>query len=121
MILGIMPENNQERLEDFIALADKNDGMRLATQLRKEIVRHRSREEATDDITSETDIFLLMADFILEGAEGGPHEVTKIYAFGPLNETEIRQKTVRHIANERLKGDYQRFVDAGIEVDEKFF
>ncbi len=110
-----------ERLEDLIALAISRNKGRFEANLRKEIVKQDSLAEKADKQKARKNWYLLMIDFALVGSGGENRTVTKVYAFGDINETGAEEKVILNIANERLRMDYQRFRDAGIEYQEKFF
>jgi hypothetical protein len=110
-----------ERLEDLIALAISRNKGRFEVNLRKEIVKQDTLPAAAGKQKAGKNWYLFMADFALKGSGGEIRTVTKVYAFGDINETEEEEKVIRSIANERLKMDYQRFRDAGIEYQEKIF
>jgi hypothetical protein len=84
-------------------------------------VKQDTLAEATDKLKAGKNWYLLMADFALTGSGGEIRSVTKVYAFGDINESGAEEEVIRSIANERLKIDYQRFRDAGIEYQENFF
>ena len=111
----------KERLEDFISLAKSGKKFQIEVNLRKEIVKQVTHPEETDNLEVERILYLLMADFTMVGAPGERHEVSKVYALGDINETEVDEKVTRNIANERLKMDYHRFRDAKIDYQEEFF
>jgi len=110
-----------ERLEDLIALAISRNKGQFEVKLRKEIVKQDTLPEEADKQKARKNWYLLMADFALVGSGGEIRTVTKVYAFGDINEPGAEEKVIRSIANERLKMDYQRFRDAGIEYQEKRF
>ena len=111
-----------ERLEDLIALAISRNKGQFEVKLRKEIVKQDTLAEEADKQKAGKNWYLLMADFALAGSGGGKiRRVTKVYAFGDINETGAEEMVIRSIANERLKMDYQRFRDAGIKYQEKRF
>jgi len=110
-----------ERLEDLIALAISRNKGQFEVKLRKEIVKQDTLPGEADTQKAGKNWYLLMADFALTGSGGEIRTATKVYAFGDINETGAEEEVIRSIANERLKMDYQRFRDAGIEYLEKFF
>ena len=110
-----------ERLEDLIALAISRNKGQFEVILRKEIVKQDILPEEADKQKARKNWYLLIADFALVGSGGVIRTVTKVYAFGDINETGAEEKVIRSIANERLKMDYQRFRDARIEYQEKLF
>jgi hypothetical protein len=121
MTTGKIQKGYQERLEDFISFAKSVKPGQIEVNLHKEVIKQLTHPEETDNLKVEKDLYLLMADFTMTGAPGERQEVAKVYAFGAINETEVEEKVIRNIANERLKIDYQRFRDAKIEYQEKFF
>jgi hypothetical protein len=108
------------RLESFIELAKSSKPVKIVVDLYSRNIKQLGRPEATDAVTDESDMSLLIADFIPRGLEGEPR-VTKVYAVSPIDENEVDAKVTRSIANERLKMDYKRLQDARIEFEEKFF
>jgi hypothetical protein len=114
-------ESYKERLEDLIGLAISRNKGQFKVNLRKEIVKERILPEESDNLKVERDWYLLMADFSIVGLGDKRRIVTKVYAFGDADETDMEEQVIRIIANERLKMDYQRLRDAGIEYEEKFF
>jgi hypothetical protein len=112
----------KDRLDDFIKLAGSGQTVELEIKLHRDIVKHVSQAESTDDINIETDMALLMADFKKTGsAAGDPEIVSKVYAICPINENEIDAKTTRHVANQRLLLDFARLKDAGVNFESVFF
>jgi hypothetical protein len=109
------------RLEDFIDLARGGKKVQVRVHLRKEIVKQMGHPEETDDMSVEMDMALLIGDFDPVGLQGEGHLVTKVYGIASINETEVDEKIIRNIANERLKMDYKRLKDGKIEFEEEFF
>jgi hypothetical protein len=110
-----------ERLEDLIALAISRNKGQFEVNLRKEIVKQETLPGEADKQKAGKNWYLLMADFALTGSGGQIRTATKVYAFGDIHESGAEEEVIRSIANERLKMDYQRFRDAGIEYQEKRF
>ena len=111
-----------ERLDAYIALAESGKTVQLQTRLYRKWFKQVSRSSATDDMDIEQDMCLLVADFIPIQVTGEiPTKVSKPYMMCEINQNEIDEKTSRHIANERLRMDYQRLREAGITFEEKFF
>ena len=110
-----------ERLEDLIALAISRNKGQFEAKLRKEMVKQDMLPEETGEQTARKNRYLLIADFSMIGSGGKNRTVTKVYAFGDIQETVSEQEVIRSIANERLKMDYQRLRDAGIVCKETFF
>ncbi|MFC1531801.1 hypothetical protein ACFL7M_00315 [Thermodesulfobacteriota bacterium] len=114
-------QDYNERLENLILFAKSGKKDQIKVNLHKEIIKQVTQSEETDDLKVEKDLYLLIGDFTLAGAQGKRHDVTKVYAFGNIDETEIEEKVIRNIANERLKMDYQRLRNMEIEYHEEFF
>ena len=111
-----------DRLDDFIKLAQSGQMVSLQINVYKNMVKQVVQSESTDDIDIETDTCLLMADFSPPaGTQAKPAMVTKVYAICPINENEINDKTIRHIANNRLRMDYARLKEAQVKFEEKYF
>jgi hypothetical protein len=121
MTKGDVQRGRKERLEDFIDLAKGGKKVQVKVHLRKEIVKQTGHPEETDDISVEMDMALLIGEFIPVDLQGEGHLVTKVYGIASINETEVDEKIIRNIANERLKMDYKRLKDGRIEFEEKFF
>ena len=110
-----------ERLEDLIALAISRNKGQFEVNLRKETVSQDTLSAETDKQKAGKNWYLLLADFALTGSGGNIRTATKVYAFGDIHETGAEEEVIRSIANERLKMDYQRFRDTGVEYQENFF
>ena len=107
-----------ERVENLVSLAKSGKGGQIKINLNKEIVKQMTTTEETDDLKEEKDLYLLVGHFAMLDAQDKHHDVTKVYAVGNINETDIEEKVIRNIANERLKMDYQRLHDIkDIEID----
>jgi hypothetical protein len=107
-----------ERVEDLVSLAKSGKGGQIEVNLSKEIVKQTTHTEETDDLKEEKDLYLLIGYFKMLDAREKHHEVTKVYAIGNINDTEIEEKIIRNIANERLKMDYRRLQDIEhVEID----
>lgn len=112
----------KDRLDDFLKLAGSGQTVELEIKLHRDIVKHVSQSDSTDDINIETDMALLMVDFKMgHGISGGPEMVSKVYAIGPVNENEIDAKTTSHVANQRLRIDYDRLKEAEVKFEAVYF
>lgn len=109
------------RLEDFIALAKEGKPVELEVNLKKEMVSLEMQDEGSEKLHGETDTYLLMAEYTQTGVEGRVPSVTKIYAQRLSVKTMGEAQVIKHIANERLKMDYNRLRNAGIIFEEKLF
>lgn len=108
------------RLEDFIALAKAGKEVKVDVKLRKEIVIQKIHPQATEEMKSEIDMYLLIADYNFK-ADSDTAIVSKIYMHGSAGESLSDAKIAVNIANARLKMDYERLKSAGIEFEEKYF
>lgn len=112
----------KERLDDFLELAQTGQTVQLRIAVYQRLIKQVSQSGATDDIDIEMDMRLLMADFMpISAAQDKPAMVTKVYAICPVNESEIEAKTTRHIANERLRVDFNRLRDGNVQFEETYF
>jgi hypothetical protein len=112
----------KERLDDFLELAQTGQTVQLRIAVYQRLIKQVSQSGATDDIDIEMDMRLLMADFMpISAAQDKPAMVTKVYAICPVNESEIEAKTTRHIANERLRVDFDRLRDGNVQFEETYF
>ncbi|GAB6909200.1 hypothetical protein DESC_160027 [Desulfosarcina cetonica] len=111
-----------ERLEDIIQLARSGRKISLKIDAYRKLVKQVSQSESTDDIPVETDMCMFMADFVPTSLlPNQPAKITKVYALSSINENEIDDKTIRHIANQRLDMDYSRLKNAGITFEAAYF
>ena len=85
-----------ERLEDLIALAISRNKGQFEVNLRKEIVKQDTLPGEADKQKAGKNWYLLMADFALAGSGGKIRTVTKVYAFGDINETDAEEKVIRN-------------------------
>jgi hypothetical protein len=112
----------KDRLDDFIKIARSGKSVQLEIKTHRDIVKHVSQSESTDDINVESDMALLMADFkMVPFTPGDPKMVSKVYAIGNINASEPDAKTTSHVANQRLRMDYARLKEANINFEETFF
>lgn len=112
----------KDRLDDFIKRAQSGKSVQLEIKTHRDIVKHVSQSESTDDINVESDMALLMADFkMVPVTPGDPKMVSKVYAIGNINASEPDAKTTSHVANQRLRMDYARLKAANINFEETFF
>ncbi len=68
----------------------------------------------------EIDRYLLLGNFAFRTGEE-EQTVSKVYMFGSMEESLENANVNKNIANERLKMDYKRLRDSGLEFEEKFF
>jgi hypothetical protein len=108
------------RIEDFIALANEGGRVDLAIELKKQLVTQKVPQGVTEDMKDEIDMYLLTADYIFKVGKD-MKIVSKVYVFGSSEEPPDVIHVNSHIANARLKMDYQRLKDAKITFEEKYF
>lgn len=117
-----LTSNYLGRLDDFIHLAQSGVNIQLLTRVYRKFFKETKRSSTTDDIDIEMDRCMLMADFTpTRVSRGIPSKVSKVYMICPVNETDVDLKTSYHVANERLRMDFSRLREAGVECEEKFF
>lgn len=111
-----------ERLEDLVRLARRGKKISLTINLYRKLVKETVQSESTDDIPIASDMCLFVADFKpTQSIPDQPSQITKVYAMGGINETEINDRTLCYIANQRLDMDYTRLKDAGIVFETAYF
>ena len=109
-----------ERLEDFIALARKGGPVTIDIELKKQLIKEKVHPDESDDMTDELDMYLLSGEFVC-GSAGEIVTITKVYVMGSIEESLVASSGNKNIANQRLRMDYGRLKDAGIQIKEKFF
>ena len=110
-----MPVN---RLEDIIALAKKGNKIRGEVELLKRPIILKIHPEA--QIVEETEAYLLTAKFKFYVGDQ-TYEIERIYVMGfPTEEFEKERENI-NLANARLKEDFKRLKESGIEIEEKYF
>lgn len=117
---AIHDEVKPNRLEDFIARARQGEKVGLEVRLRRhDFVQPVPAQPATG-MKNERELYFLMGEFMLRsGAD--VVTVSKVYAYGFPGEPDHNAQVNAGIANERLKMDYERLRDAGIDFEPKFF
>jgi hypothetical protein len=108
------------RLEDIIVLAKEEKDINASVDLIKKIVTPTVNPEETEDTKSSGDMYLLLGEFNFKVA-GKVRKVLKSYAFGTFAQSKDSMAQNIRLANERLKIDYQRFRNAHIMFEEKYF
>ncbi|NPB09887.1 MAG: hypothetical protein GXO17_05980 [Thermodesulfobacteria bacterium] len=108
-----------QRLEDVIQLAKAGQKIKAEVQLLKRPIILKIHPEA--QIVEETEAYLLTAKFKFYIGDQTV-EIERIYVMGfPTEEFEQERANI-NVANARLKEDYRRLKEAGIEiVEEKYF
>lgn len=108
------------RIEDFIALSREGKEINVEIELRKQLVTQKVHPEETEDMRSEIDMYLLLGNYTFKvGNE--VKKVSKVYMYGSTEESLNDAKINISIANERLRMDYKRLMDANITIQEKYF
>ena len=119
-----MPETSDiskfARIEDFIALAQAGQRVKVSVQLREQAVTQKVHPEETEEMKQEMEMYILFGDFTFKvGDEKAT--LSKSYVYGSHKESLNETKINKNIANERLKKDYKRMREAKIEFEENFF
>jgi hypothetical protein len=108
------------RLEDFIHLAEQGKDVQLHLELRRQAIKQKVHQGEMEQGEGETNAYLLIGDYNFR-MEGDRYRVSKIYVLGSAEEPADVAQLNSHIANERLKMDYQRLAGAGIILAAKYF
>jgi hypothetical protein len=108
------------RLEEFIEHAREGKKVSVEVGLRKDAVTQKVHPEESETMSREMYMYLLIGDFVFK-VDGEKTKVSKVYMYGSAEESLDAARIDRHIANQRLKMDYQRLKDVKIEVEEKYF
>ncbi len=106
------------RLEEVLEKAKTADKKSCKVTLYKQPVKFLVHPEA--EITEELEAYLYTADFEFD-IDGKHYAVRKVYATEFATESFEAKLACRNLANARLKEDYKRLKEAGIEVEEKYF
>lgn len=117
---GDIQTGKLDRLEDFVELVGQGIPVTVDIKLKKQFVKQKVHPDETDDITDELDMYLLTGEFMCS-AENQIITITKMYVMGFVEESPTESNTNKNVANQRLKMDYARLVDSGIEFTEVFF
>ena len=112
--------SDYRRIEDFIALAKEGGKVDLEVELIKQLVTQKVHQGVTEDMKDEMDMYLLKADYTFK-VGNNTKLVSKVYVFGSSQEPRDVLNVNLHIANARLKMDYQRLNEAKITFGEKYF
>ena len=114
------------RIEDFIALAKEGKDVKVAIDLKKQLVTQKVPPGDTEDVKKEIDMYLFMTIYTFNAiynfsAEKQVNQISKVYMLAFSEESPDALKINTAIANARLKMDYQRLKDAKITFEEKYF
>ena len=116
-----MPENlHFNRLVDFDDLARQGKQVSARVELREQPVVQKVHPGDTEEMRREVSSFLLIADFWLE-VDGRTYQVPKVYCMSHSGSSSGVSRADRDIANSRLRMDYVRLKEAGVELDEQYF
>ncbi|MDA8086355.1 MAG: hypothetical protein M0Z75_06590 [Nitrospiraceae bacterium] len=107
------------RIEDFINRAKEGKKMKLTVNLRKQLVFQKEHPELSQGMEM-LPMYLYCADYTFRSADI-EKVISKIYVYSSAEESFSESIIDKDIANDRLKLDYHRLRDAGIEFVEKYF
>jgi hypothetical protein len=108
------------RLEDFISLAGKGEGIDLTVTLTQQVFTRKFDPYTMGDPEDEIDLYILSANYVFV-AKGKTTEIKKFYVSGIEGESLDMKKQHLYVANERLRMDYKRLKEAHIVFDEKYW
>ncbi|MCW3978073.1 MAG: hypothetical protein NWE77_09085 [Candidatus Bathyarchaeota archaeon] len=106
------------RLEDLISWANEGKEIKAAVELSKQPIVEVVLVEA--GYPEPTPAYLLNADYTFD-VDGKPYKVSKAYLRGSGAESVQVSAANRNITNARLKMDYDRLTQAGIDLEKKYF
>lgn len=119
-MMGTAELTDLVRLEDFIASSKKGLKISAMVDLQKQYVSHKIHPENNGELKNEVNMYLLIGNFTFKiGSE--ERKVSKVYIFGPTEESASDGRISTNIANARLQNDYKRLAAADISVEEKLF
>ncbi len=107
------------RLNDIIAMSRKGKRIKGDVALYRHPVRFMVHPEL--EIVEEQEGYLLSARYTFEVEGGDTYVLEKLYIRGFPTEDFENTKVNRNIANGRLKEDYKRLKEAGIDIVERYF
>ncbi len=111
-------KSDLHRLEDFISLSQKGNKISLDIHLRTEKILR--QEEQCEGKKDKIDGYLFIGDFFFY-FDNEEYIVSKVYSLSYLTKDLNDLHVDRHVANARLKMDYTRLQNGGIQVQEKYF
>ena len=112
--------NKFARIEDFVALAEAGQKVKVMVQLREQAVTQKVHPEETEEMKQEMEMYILFGDFTFKVGDEKAI-LSKSYVYGSHKESLNETKINKNIANERLKMDYKRMREAKIEFEEELF
>ncbi len=108
-----------DRLAQIIEMAKQGKKVKAKVTLLKRPIILKIHPEA--QILEEKEAYILSARFEFE-VDGEKYTVDRFYAMGFPTETIEEELANRNLANARLKEDYKRLKEAGVEIEEeKYF
>jgi hypothetical protein len=108
------------RIEDFISLAREGKDIQLTIALKKQLVSQKVHPGATEEMRDEVDMYLLVGDYSFKIGKD-LKQISKVYMYGSTGESMIDSNVNKNIANQRLKTDYKRMLEANIVFEENYF
>lgn len=108
------------RIEDFIELANKKQGISVTVKLCEVPVIQKVHPEQTEDMDREINMYVMFGDFSFV-VDSAKKTISKSYVYGSKEASGDISAVNRSVANDRLKMDYKRLKGAGIEVEEVYF
>jgi len=109
------------RLEDFIAIAESGIAVQIEVKLRRLIAGPEGPPEEADFMADDTEVYLLIGDYTVRAIGEEKQIISKVYILGATEESPAASSRNKDIANQRLKMDYDRLANAGVEFKEEFF
>jgi hypothetical protein len=108
------------RLENYIVLAKKGESIRASIELSKQTIKMGVATNGESGPGIEMEAFLLLGTyrFILGGEV---RSVSKVYALCAGQGGIEEEKRDKKVADERLRMDYKRLKEAGIEIEDRYF
>jgi hypothetical protein len=119
-MVGRNEKGELARIEDFIILAREARDVKVAVDLKKQLVTQKVHPGHNEDMKSEIDMYLLIAHYTFRSGKE-VNQVSKVYMFASSEESPDALKVNTTIANARLEMDYQRLRDAKITFEKKYF
>jgi len=117
-LMGNIEKEMPVRLENIMSWAKEGKEVKADVVLTKQQIIQKALVEASG--AEEIAAYLLTGDFTFQ-VDGKSYEVSKTYLRGYASESFDVSAANRSIANARLKVDYQRLMQAGIKLEEKYF
>lgn len=119
-IAGVTEKGELSRIEDFIALAKEGKDVAMAIDLKKQFVAQKVHPSETEEMKSDVDMYILIGNYTFKFMTD-VKQISKVYVYGSAEESMNDARVNKNIANERLKMDYKRLMEANIIFEEKYF